>query len=181
MIQRWLWRNLTYCNSPTITFAFYHVQTQQRSGNITQWKICINLIIQRQKPNNPNITTKGWSTQDLWKDTASEDGEVVTLMWTSEAPAPCRGESWVEQGEGCHCAAMVLADALNHRVNTMKHCTMPLGTAISRHGPRMEPWGGRRECTLVLLKVLRVKDVDSCGQAEGIRERKSKRSTGDTF
>lgn len=28
-----------------------------------------------------------------------------------------------------------------HRVNTVKHCTMPLGTVRSRHGPRMELWG----------------------------------------
>ena len=45
----------------------------------------------------PSVTTKGWSTQDLWKDTALGDGEVVTLMCISEAPVPCCWESWVEQ------------------------------------------------------------------------------------
>lgn len=41
----------------------------------------------------------------------------------------------------------------SHRVNTVKHCTMPLGTARSRHGPGMKPYGGWREWTLVLLWV----------------------------
>lgn len=31
---------------------------------------------------------------------------------------------------------------LSHTVNTVKHCTMPLGTATSRHGPKSEPTVG---------------------------------------
>ncbi len=92
MILRWLWSSLTYCNSllKTITFAFYEVQTQQRSSNINTMEkghLHQRKTIQRQKPRDPSRTTKG-----RWKDAASEDGEVATLVCISEASVPCYGE-----------------------------------------------------------------------------------------
>lgn len=81
---------------------------------------------------------------------------MLTLMCTSEAAAPCCGESWVERG-GLLCCTGPCRHS-SHRVNTVKHCTMPLGTARSRHGPRMKP---RRMDT-------------SRGRSEEVRVRQSK-------
>lgn len=138
--RRWQALHIATPNSLPSPSRFCQVQTQQRSSNInTMEKVfCINKIIQRQKPREPSITTKGWSTQYLWKDTASGDGELVTLMCTSEAPATCCGESWVEPGYLLCCIGP--CRHLSHRVNTVKHCTMPLRTARSRPHNRALRW-----------------------------------------
>lgn len=83
-------------------------------------------------------------------------------MSSSEAPAPRCGV-----GRGllfCSgpCRHLKITD------NTVKHCTMPLGTATSRHGPRIGPKGVLEETLrLVLLWVKWGKDIGSSEQAEG--------------
>lgn len=41
-----------------------------------------------------------------------------------------------------------------HRVNTVKHCTMPRRTARSRHGPRMETRWCEKLCTSATLGLM---------------------------
>lgn len=112
----------------------------------------LNEIIQRQKPNRPQYDRK-WMVYTIFVKGhyASGNGQVVTPTCTSDVSVSCCRENWVELGVLLCCISPCRQST--HRVNTVKHCTMPLRTATSRHGPRVEPTGGVRECTLVLLRV----------------------------
>lgn len=111
---------MIYFQITTITLS--QVQTLQRYKNINTKDIHINQIIQRLKTGHLRMTTKGCSTQYLWKISAPQG---MGRWWNSEDPAPCFRESWVEWPVSlCHCS---------HTVDAVKHCT----EARSRLGPRM--------------------------------------------
>lgn len=131
--------------------------TRQQSSSVNTMErvICINKIHYRQKPKRPHYNHKRLVYMRLikgrrfWRCRGGDtDGYLkgpCTLMWKRLGGAEGRGRAVLRCTGPCR--------HLSHRVNTVKHCTMPLGTDRSRHGPRMKHWGGRRKFTLVLLWV----------------------------
>lgn len=155
----WLQSNLPNCNSQIPTQRFLSLdRTRQRPDETieTERVVCRNVPIWRQRPKNNHkavVRTEFMKGRVIGRDPGGPQGRLVLgkAGWSRQRLlfriGPCRHSG--------------------HRVNTVTHCTMPLGRASSR------PDGGfwKKLAAVLLFNLFWWGGLDRSGQVKGFRER----------